>query len=168
MATCRVPFIPLVCYNNYIKLKITRRSEMFDLKEKIFEKYNESDKKKNLEQFRSENVKYINDNIRNVIYDSLSRTYSEMNKGQFLNLIEIFDSVRISWINKNSFDVIIDKQYVREKQMLLKQGQEIYDVSNLITQNIDLTERDLELLQVRLEDDIQNFINTKFMKYLGK
>lgn len=141
---------------------------MFDLKEKIFEKYNESDKKKNLEQFRSENVKYINDNIRNVIYDSLSRTYSEMNKGQFLNLIEIFDSVRISWINKNSFDVIIDKQYVREKQMLLKQGQEIYDVSNLITQNIDLTERDLELLQVRLEDDIQNFINTKFMKYLGK
>lgn len=168
MATCRVPFIPLVCYNNYIKLKITRRSEMFDLKEKIFEKYNESDKKKNLEQFRSENVKYINDNIRNVIYNSLSRTYSEMNKGQFLNLIEIFDSVRISWINKNSFDVIIDKQYVREKQMLLKQGQEIYDVSNLITQNIDLTERDLELLQVRLEDDIQNFINTKFMKYLGK
>ena len=141
---------------------------MFDLKEKIFEKYNESDKKKNLEQFRSENVKYINDNIRNVIYNSLSRTYSEMNKGQFLNLIEIFDSVRISWINKNSFDVIIDKQYVREKQMLLKQGQEIYDVSNLITQNIDLTERDLELLQVRLEDDIQNFINTKFMKYLGK
>lgn len=168
MATCRVPFIPLVCYNNYIKLKITRRSEMFDLKEKIFEKYNESDKKKSLEQFRSENVKYINDNIRNVIYDSLSHTYSEMNKGQFLNLIEIFDSVRISWINKTSFDVIIDKQYVREKQMLLKQGQEIYNVSNLITQNIDLTERDLELLQVRLEDDIQNFINTKFMKYLGK
>lgn len=141
---------------------------MFDLKEKIFEKYNESDKKKSLEQFRSENVKYINDNIRNVIYDSLLHTYSEMNKGQFLNLIEIFDSVRISWINKTSFDVIIDKQYVREKQMLLKQGQEIYDVSNLITQNIDLTERDLELLQVRLEDDIQNFINTKFMKYLGK
>lgn len=141
---------------------------MFDLKEKIFEKYNESDKKKSLEQFRSENVKYINDNIRNVIYDSLSRTYSEMNKGQFLNLIEMFDSVRISWINKTSFDVIIDKQYVREKQMLLKQGQEIYNVSNLITQNIDLTERDLELLQVRLEDDIQNFINTKFMKYLGK
>lgn len=141
---------------------------MFDLKEMIFEKYNESDKKKSLEQFRSENVKYINDNIRNVIYDSLSRTYSEMNKGQFLNLIEIFDSVRISWINKSSFDVIIDKQYVREKQMFLKQGQEIYDVSNLITQNIDLTERDLELLQVRLEDDIQNFINIKFMKYLGK
>lgn len=141
---------------------------MFDLKEMIFEKYNESDKKKSLEQFRSENVKYINDNIRNVIYDSLSRTYSEMNKGQFLNLIEIFDSVRISWINKSSFDVIIDKQYVREKQMFLKQEREIYNVSNLITQNIDLTERDLELLQVRLEDDIQNFINTKFMKYLGK
>ena len=69
MATRRVPFIPLVCYNNYIKLKITRRSEMFDLKEKIFEKYNESDKKKSLEQFRYDELKNIYRNIDSVAYN---------------------------------------------------------------------------------------------------
>ena len=52
-----------------------RRNDMFELKEKMLEIYNEGDKKIPLERYRSEGVKYIQDNIRSVAYDSITRTY---------------------------------------------------------------------------------------------
>ena len=67
------------------------RNDMFELKEKMLEIYNEGDKKIPLERYRSEGVKYIQDNIRSVAYDSITRTYSESGNRRLIDLPDLFN-----------------------------------------------------------------------------
>lgn len=141
---------------------------MFDLKEKMLNIYNKSDKRIPLEHYRSEGVKYIQDNIQNVIYDSVARTYSEYKNKQLINLADLFNSVRFSRLTQWSFDVIIDKTGIYQKQNQLQQENEIYGILNSIYSNVGLSENDLTIMQARLENDVEEFINTNFTKYLGE
>ncbi len=141
---------------------------MFDLKEKMLNIYNKSDKRIPLEHYRSEGVKYIQDNIQDVIYDSVARTYSEYKNKQLINLADLFNSVRFSQLAQWSFDVIIDKMGIYQKQNQLRQENEIYGTLNLIYSNVGLSENDLTIMQARLENDVEEFINTNFTKYLGE
>lgn len=141
---------------------------MFDLKEKMLNIYNKSDKRIPLEHYRSEGVKYIQDNIQDVIYDSVARTYSEYKNKQLINLADLFNSVRFSQLAQWSFDVIIDKMEIYQKQNQLRQENEIYGTLNLIYSNVGLSENDLTIMQARLENDVEEFINTNFTKYLGE
>ncbi len=141
---------------------------MFDLKEKMLNIYNKSDRRIPLEHYRSEGVKYIQDNIQDVIYDSVARTYSEYKNKQLINLADLFNSVRFSQLAQWSFDVIIDKMGIYQKQNQLRQENETYGTLNLIYSNVGLSENDLTIMQARLENDVEEFINTNFTKYLGE
>ena len=141
---------------------------MFDLKEKMLNIYNKSDRRIPLEHYRSEGVKYIQDNIQDVIYDSVARTYSEYKNKQLINLADLFNSVRFSQLAQWSFDVIIDKMGIYQKQNQLRQENETYGTLNLIYSNVGLSENDLTIMQARLETDVEEFINTNFTKYLGE
>jgi hypothetical protein len=142
---------------------------MFELKEKMLEIYNEGDKKMPLEHYRSEGVKYIQNNIRNVAYDSITRTYLESRSRRLIDLPDLFNSVRFNQLDQWNFDMMIDKSLIYEKQNRLRQNEELYGMSNLIYRGATkLSEDDLTRMQVRLESDVENFIDTNFTEYLGK
>ena len=142
---------------------------MFELKEKMLEIYNEGDKKIPLERYRSEGVKYIQDNIRSVAYDSIARTYSESGNRRLIDLPDLFNSVRFNQLDQWNFDMMIDKSLIYEKQNRLRQNEEIYGMPSLIYRDVaEFSENDLIRMQVRLENDVKNFIDTDFTEYLGK
>lgn len=142
---------------------------MFKLKEKMLEIYNEGDKKIPLERYRSEGVKYIQDNIRSVAYDSIRRTYSESGNRRLIDLPDLFNSVRFNQLDQWNFDMMIDKSLIYEKQNRLRHNEEIYGAPSLIYRDAtEFNENDLIRMQVRLENDVKNFIDTNFTEYLGK
>ena len=142
---------------------------MFELKEKMLEIYNEGDKKIPLERYRSEGVKYIQDNIRSVAYDSITRTYSESGNRRLIDLPDLFNSVRFNQLDQWNFDMMIDKSLIYEKQNRLRQNEEIYGMPSLIYRDAtEFGENDLIRMQVRLESDVKKFIDTDFTEYLGK
>ncbi len=142
---------------------------MFELKEKMLEIYNEGDKKIPLERYRSEGVKYIQDNIRSVAYDSITRTYSESGNRRLIDLPDLFNSVRFNQLDQWNFDMTIDKSLIYEKQNRLRQNEEIYGMPSLIYRDAtEFSENDLIRMQVRLESDVKKFIDTDFTEYLGK
>lgn len=146
-----------------------RRNDMFELKEKMLEIYNEGDKKIPLERYRSEGVKYIQDNIRSVAYDSITRTYSESGNRRLIDLPDLFNSVRFNQLDQWNFDMMIDKSLIYEKQNRLRQNEEIYGTLSLIYRDAtEFSENDLIRIQVRLESDVKKFIDTDFTEYLGK
>lgn len=146
-----------------------RRNDMFELKEKMLEIYNEGDKKIPLERYRSEGVKYIQDNIRGVAYDSITRTYSEGGNRRLIDLPDLFNSVRFNQLDQWNFDMMIDKSLIYEKQNRLRQNEEIYGMPSLIYRDAtEFSENDLIRMQVRLESDVKKFIDTNFTEYLGK
>ncbi len=142
---------------------------MFELKEKMLEIYNEGDKKMPLERYRSEGVKYIQNNIRNIAYDSITRTYLESRNRRLIDLPDLFNSVRFNQLDQWNFDMMIDKSLIYEKQNRLRQNEELYGMSNLIYRDAtELSEDDLTRMQVQLESDVEKFIDTNFTEYLGK
>lgn len=142
---------------------------MFELKEKMLEIYNEGDKKMPLERYHSEGVKYIQNNIRNVAYDSITRMYLESGNRRLIDLPDLFNSVRFNQLDQWNFDMMIDKSLVYEKQNRLRQNEELYGMPNLIYRDAtELNEDDLTRMQVRLESDVEKFIDTNFTEYLGK
>lgn len=146
-----------------------RRNDMFELKEKMLEIYNEGDKKIPLERYRSEGVKYIQDNIRSVAYDSITRTYSENGNRRLIDLPDLFNSVRFNQLDQWNFDMTIDKSLIYEKQNRLRQNEEIYGMPSLIYRDAtEFSENDLIRVQIRLENDVKKFIDTDFTEYLGK
>lgn len=146
-----------------------RRNDMFELKEKMLEIYNEGDKKIPLERYRSEGVKYIQDNIRSVAYDSITRMYSEGGNRRLIDLPDLFNSVRFNQLDQWNFDMMIDKTLIYEKQNRLRQNEEIYGMPSLIYRDAtEFSENDLIRMQVRLESDVEKFIDTNFTEYLGK
>lgn len=146
-----------------------RRNDMFELKEKMLEIYNEGDKKIPLERYRSEGVKYIQDNIRSVAYDSITRTYLESGNRRLIDLPDLFNSVRFNQLDQWNFDMMIDKSLIYEKQNRLRQNEEIYGMPSLIYRDAtEFSENDLIRMQVRLESDVEKFIDTNFTEYLGK
>lgn len=146
-----------------------RRNDMFELKEKMLEIYNEGDKKIPLERYRSEGVKYIKDNIRSVAYDSITRTYSESGNRRLIDLPDLFNSVRFNQLDQWNFDMMIDKSLIYEKQNRLRQNEEIYGMPSLIYRDAtEFSENDLIRMQIRLESDVEKFIDTNFTEYLGK
>ena len=146
-----------------------RRNDMFELKEKMLEIYNEGDKKIPLENYRSEGVKYIQENIRSVAYDSIARTYLESGNRRLIDLPDLFNSVRFNQLDQWNFDMMIDKSLIYEKQNRLRQNEEIYGMPSLIYRDAtEFSENDLIRMQVRLENDVKKFIDTDFTEYLGK
>ena len=65
--------------------------------------------------------------------------------------------------------MMIDKSLIYEKQNRLRYNEEIYGAPSLIYRDAtEFNENDLIRMQIRLENDVQNFINTNFTEYLGK
>lgn len=169
-ATCEVSFLLYFLEFGNFKLENNhRRNDMFELKEKMLEIYNEGDKKIPLERYRSEGVKYIQDNIRSVAYDSITRTYLESGNRRLIDLPDLFNSVRFNQLDQWNFDMMIDKSLIYEKQNRLRQNEEIYGMPSLIYRDAtEFGENDLIRMQIRLESDVEKFIDTNFTEYLGK
>lgn len=143
---------------------------MFNLKETIQDIYNEGDKKRPLEQVRSESVEYIKNNIRSVEAKSLWRAYGETSKPQLISLPELLDSVKFNQVDKWNFDVFFDKREMDEKFTKLQNNNMVISFENMVYQEPlnKFSENDYTRFQVYLENDVKKFIETDFTEYLSK
>ena len=136
---------------------------MFDLKEKIFEKYNESDKKKSLEQFRSDELKNIYSNIDGVAYNSIFEMCRERRWGSDI-FLDLYGSLHIVKEGQYRFDIMVDKHSVMFNQRN-RLNDEIYnDFSSLYGKIEEPNYNDLDFLENRIKQNVQNSIDIEFKK----
>ena len=136
---------------------------MFDLKEMIFEKYNESDKKKSLEQFRSDELKNIYSNIDSIAYNSIFEMCRERRWGADI-FIDLYGSLHIIKDGQYKFDIMIDKYSIIFNQRN-RLNDEIYnDFSSLYDKMEKPNDNDLNILENRIKQTVQNSIDIEFKK----
>lgn len=136
---------------------------MFDLKEKIFEKYNESDKKKSLEQFRSDELKNIYSNIDSITYNSIFDMCRERRWGTDI-FFDLYGSLHIIKDGQYKFDIMIDKYSIIFNQRN-RLNDEIYnDFSSLYNKMGKPNDNDLNILENRIKQTVQNSIDIEFKK----
>lgn len=136
---------------------------MFDLKEMIFEKYNESDKKKSLEQFRSDELKNIYSNIDSIAYNSIFEMCRERRWGADI-FIDLYGSLHIIKDGQYKFDIMIDKYSIIFNQRN-RLNDEIYnDFSSLYNKMEKPNDNDLNILENRIKQTVQNSIDIEFKK----